>query len=215
VAAQASHVKEARALRKRVDAQEEEISDLQAKLSQANASLKAEVAAESAHAKETKSLKRRLEAQDDEISELQRRIARVNKSRSEEHDDEISSLQKKLSLANNSLSEAQAENKTLSTKLSEAQAENKTLSTKLAATRTSVAPESAKKSAAAIRMMGGAEVAAAAQVAQLKEDLYSDLTGLIIRNVKREEEEDVFDCIQTGRNGSKYHVCPNPRSASY
>ncbi|KFX93247.1 hypothetical protein O988_06906, partial [Pseudogymnoascus sp. VKM F-3808] len=79
------------------------------------------------------------------------------------------------------------------------------------------APGSAKKSAAAIRMMGGAEVAAAAQAAQLKEDLYRDLTGLIIRNVKREEEEDVFDCIQTGRNGTLHFKfgLPNDKNADY
>lgn len=37
----------------------------------------------------------------------------------------------------------------------------------------------------------------------MKEDLYADLTGLIVRGVKREPDEDVYDCIQTGRNGSK------------
>lgn len=42
-------------------------------------------------------------------------------------------------------------------------------------------------------------------IENLKEDLYSDLTGLMIRNVKRLDDEDVYDCIQTGRNGSK---CP-------
>ena len=51
--------------------------------------------------------------------------------------------------------------------------------------------------------MGSAEAAQAAQIAQLKENLYSDLTGLIIRDVKREDGDDVYDCIQTGRNGSK------------
>jgi hypothetical protein len=40
-------------------------------------------------------------------------------------------------------------------------------------------------------------------IEKLKEDLYSDLTGLMIRNVKRLDEEDVYDCIQTGRNGCK------------
>lgn len=60
--------------------------------------------------------------------------------------------------------------------------------------------------------MGSAEVAQAAQTAQLKEDLYSDLTGLIIRDVKREAEDDVYDCIQTGRNGSK---SLDPLSQSY
>jgi hypothetical protein len=95
--------------------------------------------------------------------------------------------------------------------LSEAQAEKKALTTKLAANRTAAAsvqsinskvPGSAKKNAVKTLMVGSAEAAQAAQVAQLKEDLYSDLTGLILRGVKREEEEDVYDCIQTGRNGS-------------
>ena len=53
-------------------------------------------------------------------------------------------------------------------------------------------------------MVGSAEAAHAAQVAQLKEDLYSDLTGLIMRGVERGDESDIYDCIQTGRNGSKY-----------
>lgn len=96
--------------------------------------------------------------------------------------------------------------------LSEAQVENKTLSTKLAANRKITAsyesanvkvPGSAIKANGGMRIIGSQEAAQAAQAAQLKEDLYSDLTGLIIRGVKRETEEDVFDCIQTGRNGSK------------
>lgn len=53
-------------------------------------------------------------------------------------------------------------------------------------------------------MVGSAEAAQAAQVALLKEDLYSDLTGLILRGVERGDEADVYDCIQTGRNGSKF-----------
>lgn len=52
-------------------------------------------------------------------------------------------------------------------------------------------------------MVGSAEAAQAAQIALLKEDLYSDLTGLILRGVERGDESDVYDCIQTGRNGSK------------
>ena len=52
-------------------------------------------------------------------------------------------------------------------------------------------------------MVGSAEAAHAAQVAQLKEDLYSDLTGLILRGVDRGDDADVYDCIQTGRNGSE------------
>lgn len=190
-------MKELRSLRKRANAQEDKISDLQAKLSEANTDHKAEAATLSAQAKESRELKRRVEEQDEEISDLQRKLARVNKSRSEEHDEELSRLQRKLKLANDSLSDAQNENKTISAKLTAAR------TVAASAESNTRAPGSAKKSAAAIRMMGGAEAVAAAQAAQLKEDLYRDLTGLIIRNVKREEEEDVFDCIQTGRNGSK------------
>jgi len=38
--------------------------------------------------------------------------------------------------------------------------------------------------------------------AQLKEELHSDLSGLIFRNVEREGGNTIFDCLQTGRNGS-------------
>ncbi|EMR08128.1 hypothetical protein PNEG_03566 [Pneumocystis murina B123] len=37
---------------------------------------------------------------------------------------------------------------------------------------------------------------------QLKEELYSDLTGLLIRDVKSDSKKTVFDCLQTGRNGT-------------
>ena len=46
--------------------------------------------------------------------------------------------------------------------------------------------------------------------AQLKEELHSDLSGLIFRNVEREGGNTVFDCLQTGRNGSNpppSHCC--------
>ena len=103
----------------------------------------------------------------------------------------------------------------LSTSLFEAQNENKAVQAKLAASRTAAAsvesvhakvPGSAIKPNGQARtlMVGSAEAAQAAQVAQLKEDLYSDLTGLILRGVKRGEDSDVYDCIQTGRNGSKF-----------
>lgn len=93
-------------------------------------------------------------------------------------------------------------------------ADYKILNAKLTANRAAAAsiesasapkmPGSAVK-AGGVRLMGSVETAQAAQAAQLKENLFSDLTGLIIRNVKREKEEDIFDCIQTGRYGSKPH----------
>ncbi|KAK8042673.1 hypothetical protein PG994_013156 [Apiospora phragmitis] len=103
--------------------------------------------------------------------------------------------------------------------LTEAQAEIKTLKTKLAAARSAEAsqvkvPSSAVKSNSAPgRLLANAE--AAAQVAQLKEDLYADMTGLIITGVKREADGEVYDCIQTGRNGTlhfKLSVGPDEES---
>lgn len=55
-------------------------------------------------------------------------------------------------------------------------------------------------------LVGTAEATHAAHVAQLKEDLYSDLTGLILRSVEMGSEADVYDCIQTGRNGSEFFL---------
>lgn len=107
-------------------------------------------------------------------------------------------------------SEANAENlqatvEKLNASLAEARGEIKTLSTKLAASRSAEVnariPGSALKPGAAANRAAQAEAVHAAQASQAKEDLYADLTGLIMRGVKREELEDVFDCIQTGRNG--------------
>jgi chromosome segregation ATPase len=91
--------------------------------------------------------------------------------------------------------------------LVEANSQIKTLSTKLAAFRSTEAtvavPGSALKAGAAGNRAVPSDVV---QAAQAKEDLYGDLTGLILRGVNLGKEEDVFDCIQTGRNGSKlYH----------
>lgn len=98
--------------------------------------------------------------------------------------------------------------------MTSAQTEAKALKTKLAAARNTAAslenaaikvPGSAIKGGAANRAnaAANAEAVQAAQFAQLKEDLYSDLTGLIIRDVKRREADNLYDCIQTGINGSK------------
>ncbi len=123
-------------------------------------------------------------------------------------------LKQKLESQTTESKSLQAQIALLTTSLSDAQNENKTLSAKLAATRTAAAlvesvhtktPGSAlKKANGGIRLMGTAEAAEMAQHAQLKEDLYRDLTGLYIRSVKRETEEEIFDCLQTGRNGSEY-----------
>lgn len=140
-------------------------------------SLKAELAKQQDIMKKNEVLKTKLETQTKEASTLKAQIAKLTAS----------------------LSEAQSENKTLSAKL----AANRTASASVESAH-SKTTGSAMKANGGIRLMGTAEAAQVAQAAQLKEDLYSDLTGLIIRSVKRESEEDIFDCIQTGRNGSKY-----------
>jgi hypothetical protein len=96
----------------------------------------------------------------------------------------------------------------LHTALTGAKTEIKTLSAKLVVVRSVEAvgpkvPGSAIKGASAKDRNILANSEAAAQTAQMKEDLYGDLTGLIIRSVKRDQGEETFDCIQTGRNGSK------------
>lgn len=129
---------------------------------------------------------------------------------------EARSLQTQLTASDNALSQAQAKATQLTASLAEAQNENKALQVKLANSRSASVtvesanaktPGSAMKGKGATRtiMVGSAEAAQAAQVALLKEDLYSDLTGLILRGVERGDEADIYDCIQTGRNGSKSH----------
>lgn len=120
-------------------------------------------------------------------------------------------LKKQVQTNETELAELRKANSTLSTNLSAAQNEIKNLQAKLAAARSSSAaaeahqtkaPESALKHHVAPRtvVVNGTE---AAYAAQMKEELYRDLTGLIVRSVKRSEDGDTYDCIQTGRNGSK------------
>ena len=94
----------------------------------------------------------------------------------------------------------------LTTSLTTAQNEIKALQAKLAAARaSSVAAEGRTPARDAKKETRPAPVATseAAQFAQMKEELYSDLTGLIVRSVRRGQDGDTYDCIQTGRNGSK------------
>ncbi|KAL8732041.1 MAG: hypothetical protein Q9166_002993 [cf. Caloplaca sp. 2 TL-2023] len=126
---------------------------------------------------------------------------------------ESRNLQNQLVARDADVSKAQALATELSNSLSESQNENKVLQAKIASTRTastviesanSKTPGSAIKGKGSMRtiMVGSAEAAQAAQAAQLKEDLYRDLTGLLLLGVEKGEEADVYDCIQTGRNGT-------------
>lgn len=106
---------------------------------------------------------------------------------------------KKLRSAHNDISKslvaAQSEIKSLQAKLSAVKAAPASAEVKVpASTHKHIAP-AAKPTPSANHET--------AHQQQLKLDLYSDLTGLIIRDVKQTEEGDTYDCIQTGRDGSK------------
>jgi hypothetical protein len=108
-----------------------------------------------------------------------------------------------------------SDNKKLTDSLTTSQNESKTLSNKLAAARSSqpekTVPGSAVKSRSnGIVLPGTAEAAKEAVLAKQKVELYSDLTNLVILGMKRnDDEEDVYDCLQTGRNGSKSPLIPS------
>lgn len=114
------------------------------------------------------------------------------------------------------LASLQAENELLQTEtkaLQGVQNEVKTLQAKLVATRAQ--SESAVAAAkASVTSKGSTNSSASssqggrideARAWKMKEDLYTDLTGLMIHSVKRVDGEEVFDCIQTGRNGSMFY----------
>ncbi|KAJ5503154.1 Monopolin complex subunit Csm1/Pcs1 [Penicillium fimorum] len=153
------------------------------------ASLKAEIDAQRKLGLQSRGLQKQLKDRDDELARLKY-----------------------------SADEAQAQ-------LASAQSEVKALHTKLAAARNTAAslegaakvPGSAIKGVAnRANAVVNAEAAQASQLAQLKEDLYSDLTGLIVRDVKNRESDYLYDCIQTGINGTlHFHLVVPKVSADY
>lgn len=127
---------------------------------------------------------------------------------------ESDALSTKLAATTKSVAEQQTNLSKLVASLAESQSENKSLQARLAASRVtssadsslgaSRGPGSALKGRGQPSRMTTEAAAAAARTAQLKEEMYSDLTGLILRGVDRKEDADVYDCIQTGRNGSTF-----------
>ncbi|KAG6017730.1 hypothetical protein E4U54_004261 [Claviceps lovelessii] len=91
----------------------------------------------------------------------------------------------------------------LTASLAKAKSEIQSLSAKLGAMK---AVEVAMKAPTSMAktVFGGAKSTSSGALlaAQAKEDLYSDLTGLIVRGTNQINGETVFDCIQTGRNGT-------------
>ncbi|KAI1386282.1 chromosome segregation protein Csm1/Pcs1-domain-containing protein [Hypoxylon trugodes] len=133
-------------------------------------------------------LKAQLSTQTELAKESQRLKQQLEASQAK-----VDELQDKVNDTNASLVGAKTEIKTLNTKLSAARS---------AETANPKIPGSAIKGSNANKgLLANAE--AAAQTAQMKEVLYGDLTGLIVRGVKREQNgADTYDCIQTGRNGT-------------
>lgn len=126
------------------------------------------------------------------IAALKKEVAELKKAGGNGGDTSTSNFSERLS----------AENKTLQSSLQTAENEKKALEAKLMAARQQIANSTTSANA-----NKGTEIPANASDAmkelKMKENLYSDLTGLIIRGVKRKEGEDEYDCIQTGRNGSE------------
>lgn len=143
----------------------------------------------------------------DLIASLKKEILELRKT-STTSNAETTGLQKQIASLTTSSEKVTAERNDLKEKLQLSQNEVKSLEAKLMAARQQVANaaneakahEVAKKQNTSISV----NVAEAQKEAKMKENLYADLTGLIIANVKRNESEDIYDCIQTGRNGSKY-----------
>lgn len=112
---------------------------------------------------------------------------------------------KRLEKGDSKIKDLEAEIEALNASLAEAKSEMKTLSMKLAASRSTEANARVPGSALKTSALGHR-----AALGQAKEDLYGDLTGLIMRDVRRDDMEDVFDCIQTGRNGSEFPLQQKP-----
>lgn len=146
------------------------------------------------------------------IASLKKEIAELKKasSSSTKDDADNNALQKQISGLTTANSTLTCERDNLKSSLSVAQNEVKSRDAMLVAARQQLSNSTAaqEKSSANAKDNLSRSVGPGATDAQkemkMKENLYSDLTGLIIRGVKRKEGEDEYDCIQTGRNGSKF-----------
>ncbi|CAD0108442.1 unnamed protein product [Aureobasidium uvarum] len=154
-------------------------------------------------------------------SEANRRLADMTKKYEEmrmKYDSELAELRKTSSATISESAKLQSqvaaltaendklkeEHKATVTSLTESQNESKALTAKLeAARKTNAASDKVPGSAVKKIEHGKTHGASAESVKEnaLKEELYRDLTGLIITSVKRKDGEDEYSCIQTGRNG--------------
>ncbi len=143
------------------------------------------------------------------IASLKKEIAELRKASSSASEDK--GLQKQVNTLTSSNEALSKEVTNLKGSLQVAQNEVKSMEAKLVASRqqlsntasTQEKPGNAATTRNDLSRSVGPNATDAQKEAKMKENLYSDLTGLIIRGVKRKEGEDEYDCIQTGRNGSK------------
>ncbi|KAF2794243.1 hypothetical protein K505DRAFT_242618, partial [Melanomma pulvis-pyrius CBS 109.77] len=143
--------------------------------------------------------------QDAVIKALKQQISEL-----QTHSADKSSLKKELIKLGKDNAALELENKKLTASLTTAQNENKSLSSKLAAARSSAPADQKNVPGSAIKartpgvvLPGAVEAAKDAQIKMAKVDLYSDLTNLVIVGIKKNEDgEEVYDCLQTGRNGT-------------
>lgn len=149
----------------------------------------------------------------DLIASLKKELSEARKSTST-NNAENAKLHTQLNTLQSSNEQKHGEIKELKTTLAESQNEVKSLTAKLEAAREAArkaATEAAKVPGSAIKsrdhsaknnlLSGNLD---STKEAALKEELYRDLTGLIVNSVKRKDGEDEYSCIQTGRNGSKF-----------
>ncbi|KAK0629917.1 chromosome segregation protein Csm1/Pcs1-domain-containing protein, partial [Bombardia bombarda] len=151
------------------------------------------------------------------------RLKKQSDEKSSTADQLIASLKRELAAQK----EAAKETQRLKTQLAASEAKADTLQTQLAQATASLADAKTEVKALNMRLSAARSAAEAKTVPGsaikgkgtsgasrlMKEDLYSDLTGLIVTGIKHEESggEDVYDCLQTGRNGSKYTVICSDR----
>lgn len=143
------------------------------------------------------------------IASLKREITELRKANASSADN--SGLEKQVSTLTSSNEALSIEVTNLKSTIQVAQNEHKSLEAKLVAARQQLSnstsaqekPANAPTTRSDLSRSVGPNATDAQREAKMKENLYSDLTGLIIRGVKRKEGEDEYDCIQTGRNGSK------------
>lgn len=144
----------------------------------------------------------------DLIASLKKELAEIRKTSSATIA-ESAKLQSQVAALTAENDKLKEEHKATTTSLTESQNECKALTAKLEAARKSNAATDKVPGSAVQKIEHGKSHGANAESVKenaLKEELYRDLTGLIITSVKRRDGEDEYSCIQTGRNGSKFSI---------